>query len=75
MLVYHWLGIDDPDNADLGFSPTGRRTLNQFLFANVWYDVTPMFNVGFELSSWKTDYVRLAEGEVFRTEVAVRYSF
>jgi hypothetical protein len=68
-------GIDDPYNDDLGFSAAGRRSLNQFVFANLWYDVTSMFNVGFELSLWKTDYVVLSDGEAVRFETAVRYSF
>jgi hypothetical protein len=68
-------GIDDPNNQDLGFTATGRRTLNQFLFANVWYDVTPLFDIGLEVSAWRTDYLGLADGESLRTEFAVRYSF
>ncbi len=68
-------GIDDPRNNDLGFAAAGRRTLNQFAFANVWYDITPLFDVGFELSLWHTDYVTLRDGEALRAEMAVRYSF
>lgn len=68
-------GIDDPYNADLGFSPAGRRSLNEFLFTNLWLDVTSMFRVGLEFSLWKTKYVELADGQALRVEMAVLYAF
>ena len=45
-------GVDDPDDAD---SLVG-RTYNQFIFANVTYDVTKNLLTGFEVTSWKTLY-------------------
>jgi hypothetical protein len=43
-------GIDDPIDADI----TSGRTYNAFLFANLSYDVTSKFLVGFEFTSWRT---------------------
>jgi hypothetical protein len=45
-------GVDDPNDKD---SLLG-RTYNQFLFANITYDVTEKLLTGFEVTSWKTLY-------------------
>jgi len=42
--------IDDPIDSDI----TKGRTYNAFMFANLSYDVTPKFLVGFEFTSWRT---------------------
>jgi len=42
--------IDDPVDADI----TSGRIYNAFLFANVSYDVTKKFMLGFEFTSWRT---------------------
>jgi hypothetical protein len=42
--------IDDPIDADI----TSGRIYNAFLFANLTYDVTSKFLVGFEFTSWRT---------------------
>ena len=42
--------IDDPIDADI----TSGRIYNAFLFANLTYDVTSKFFVGFEFTSWRT---------------------
>ena len=73
--VHTGCGIDDPDNNDLGFAPDGRRSQNQFFFANTWLDITPKFDVGGELSWWKTQFIGLEKGEAVRAEVAFRYNF
>lgn len=65
-------GIDDPYNSDLS---SGRRSLNQFFFANLIWDVTSMFDVGLEVSRWETKYVGLSDGEAVRIETVMRYSF
>lgn len=51
-------GIDDPNNND---SLLG-RTRNQFLFANVMFDITDNLRTGFEVSYWSTTYHELREG-------------
>jgi hypothetical protein len=45
--------IDDPLNQDV----TSGRVYNAFAFANVSYDVTAKFLVGFEYTSWRTLWV------------------
>ncbi len=42
--------IDDPIDSDI----TSGRTYNAFIFANLTYDVTSKFLVGFEFTSWRT---------------------
>jgi len=42
--------IDDPVDSDI----TSGRTYNSFIFANVSYDVTKKFMLGFEFTSWRT---------------------
>jgi hypothetical protein len=64
----HWgEGIDDPVNRDLS---TGQISKNQTTFANLIWDVTKQFRVGFEVSWKKTDYValRFNEGVGFLTQ-------
>jgi len=45
-------GLDDPNNNDSLFG----RTYNQFMFANVTFDVTEKLDTGIEVTSWKTLY-------------------
>jgi len=47
-------GIDDPRDSDLS---AGQRSRNQFYFGNLVWDVTERFQLGFEVSHWKTDYI------------------
>lgn len=65
-------GIDDPRDSDLS---AGRRSKNQFWFANAVYDVTELFSVGLEASHWKTRFVGLADGEAVRIETVMKYRF
>lgn len=65
-------GIDDPDNSDLS---AGRRSLNRFFFTNLIWNVTSMFEVGLEVSQWKTKYVGLSDGDAVRIESVMRYRF
>lgn len=46
-------GIDNPQNSDIA---PGGRTYNQFLFANMFFDVTKKLIFGFEVSNWNTYY-------------------
>jgi hypothetical protein len=70
--------IDDPIDRDMFF---GRR-YNQFIFANVSYDVTKQLNVGLEVSSWKTLFLERRPGltasrpgESVRFEFVAKYGF
>ena len=69
-------GIDDPRNADLSLA-SGGRSRNEFVFANIMWDVTRNFQVAFEYSHWDTDYINPllpdAEANVFHTRL--QYSF
>lgn len=65
-------GIDDPRDSDLS---VGRRSQNHFWFANIVHDITDLFSVGFEVSYWKTKFVRLADGEAVRVETVMKYRF
>lgn len=64
--------IDDPRNEDI--APVG-RALNQVLFINAVYDITPLFDVGIEVSRWKTNYIGLRDAESVRVETVMRYRF
>ena len=63
--------LDDPRNSDL----TRGRTYNQSYFVNWTYDVTDMLNLGFEITSWKTNWVNLRPGDSVRFRVSGRYNF
>ena len=53
MTAHAGYGIDDPRDSDLS---AGQRSRNQFCFGNIIWDVTKRFQLGFEVSHWKTDY-------------------
>lgn len=65
-------GIDDPLNRDVHF---GGRLYNDFIYANVFYDLTQKFLVGFEYKHFKTHYQGRADGEADHFEIAARYNF
>lgn len=65
-------GIDDPRDQDV---PANGRTYNDFLFANIVWDLTKQFNIGVEFTSWDTHYRDLSPGESERFEFVVRYGF
>ena len=56
-------GRDDPYNRDLSFT---QRSLNEMGFGNVFYRITPRLRVALELSRWRTRWVGLPTGSVFR---------
>ncbi|MBN1912512.1 MAG: hypothetical protein JW818_22510 [Pirellulales bacterium] len=66
-------GADDPNDNDL--VTAGSRTLNQFYFVNLMYDVTKQFRLGFEVSNLKTTYNTLRPGNSVRFEWMARYAF
>lgn len=53
-------GLDDPNDRDFLFG----RTYNQFIFANLFYDVTHGLTTGLEVSFWKTLYQETRAGQV-----------
>ena len=65
-------GIDDPLNRSLS---AGRRLRNEFWFANVFWDVTPLFTIGAEVSYWRTTYAGLSDAESVRIETSMQYRF
>lgn len=80
-LYYHWTcrlhshvayGLDDPFDQDIA---AGGRTYNQFYFANIMYDVTKKFRLGFEVGQLKTVYNGPAAGNATRFELMARYGF
>lgn len=70
-------GRDDPDNRDL-FPPIGleaSRSLNEMAFGNFMYNITPRLIFGLEFAGWRTHWVGLPTGRVFRVEPAVIFIF
>jgi hypothetical protein len=65
--------LDDPTDSDVS-GATG-RIYNQAIFGNVMYDVTKQFQLGLEVSSWRTLYVGELPGESVRTEFMAKYGF
>lgn len=64
--------IDSPDNGDLG--PSG-RSQNMSVFGNTFYSINEALMLGLELSYWETQYLNLDEGDSFRIQGSVMYSF
>src|SRR5215813_3294085 len=65
-------GRDDPFNRDLAL---GQRSLNVSGFANFYYRLTPRLWLATEFSRWRTNWVGLPAGRVFRVEPAVLFFF
>jgi hypothetical protein len=65
-------GVDNPDDDDLA---PAQRTRNEVIFANLIWDVTAQFQVGFEVSHWDTDYVLLPDNDamVYHTRVQLKF--
>lgn len=66
---YHWsihskshlgCGLDHPENNDSLFG----RTHNQFLFANISYDISKHLTTGFEVTRWMTHYQDQRFGQI-----------
>ncbi len=66
-------GLDDPQDSHV--TSGGGRIYNQMFFANLIYDVTPKFKLGFEAQSWKTLYSSKRPGESVRLEFMAKYGF
>ena len=73
-------GLDDPLNSDFAHSPnpaapSPARNYNTFTFANLTYDLTAKFLVGFEFSYWQTHYVDQTPGYSAHCDFVAKYSF
>ncbi|MBN2296729.1 MAG: bZIP transcription factor [Pirellulales bacterium] len=80
-LYYYWTyrlhshfayGVDDPFDQDI---PANGRLYNQFYYANIMFDATKQFQLGFEVGQLKTLYNGLDEGNSTRLEFMARYAF
>jgi hypothetical protein len=69
----HWgAGIDDPTDRDLADAQISQ---NVTAFANLIWDVTHQFRIGFELTWRKTDYIQLRDNDGFGIHTQVQWSF
>jgi hypothetical protein len=66
-------GLDDPLNSDV--TAAHGRTYNQFIFGNLFVDVTKKLILGFEVTSWKTFYKAQLPGEAVAFEFSGQYGF
>jgi len=65
--------IDDPFDSDI--TSASGRVYNSAYYTNLIYDVTKQFQLGVEISSWKTLYKAQEPGEAFRIEFMGKYGF
>ena len=65
--------IDDPFDQDLHVAT--ERAYNHIIFANTVYDITKLFTVGLEVSTWKTLYQAESPGDLVHLEIQIRYGF
>lgn len=69
----HWgAGFDDPIDRDLA---TAQIAQNRTFFANLIWDVTRQFRVGFEFTWRKTDYVRLPDNDGVGLHTQLQWAF
>jgi hypothetical protein len=69
----HWgAGIDNPTDVDLGFAQISR---NETAFANLIWDATQQFRLGFELTYRDTAYAGLPENHGMGFHTQVQFSF
>ena len=64
--------IDDPLNQDLS---AGNRCYNQSIYLNAIYNLNKDFEIGMEVSRWKTGYLGSSMPELTRLEWMARYKF
>ncbi|MEN6557873.1 MAG: hypothetical protein ABFC54_06810, partial [Thermoguttaceae bacterium] len=65
--------VDDPNDHDIHYY--AGKTYNQFYYGNMIFDVTKNFQVGLEVSSWRTLYRDQLPGDSVRTEFVAKYGF
>jgi hypothetical protein len=69
----HWgLGADDPLDRDLSRT---QIAYNKTLFANLIWDVTQSFRLGFELTYRKTNYIALPDNDGVGMQWQIKWSF
>ncbi len=68
-------GIDNPNDDDLKTLTTNPRLRNQTIFASVVNKITPSLILGFQLSTWKTDYKDTGESNALRAQSSLTYKF
>lgn len=64
--------IDDPLNQDLA---ADQRSFNQSIYLNAIYTLTKDFELGMEVSQWKTGYIGDATYDLARLQWMARYKF
>ena len=64
--------FDDPCDEDL---LNGARSKNLTVFANIYYDLIQNFLIGFEFSSWTTEYKNMDTASALRGQLAFLYKF
>jgi hypothetical protein len=65
--------IDDPRNADL---TAGLASRNEFVYGNIFWDVTRAIEVGFEVSHWETAYMAPLQDNdsmIYHTRVRIKF--
>jgi hypothetical protein len=65
--------IDNPRDSDL---TAGLASRNEFVFGNIFWDLTSSFEVGFEVSHWKTAYVAPLQDNdsmIYHTRVRIKF--
>jgi hypothetical protein len=65
-------GVDGVDRSDV---KTGDRLRNRSIFGNVIYSVDKNAEIGFELSSWQTDYKGPGDADSLRAQTSLIYKF
>lgn len=65
-------GVDGVDRSDV---KTGDRLRNRSIFGNVIYSVDRNAEIGFELSSWQTDYKGQCDADSLRAQTSLIYKF
>jgi hypothetical protein len=64
--------VDDPCDCDLN---DGSRSKNTTIFANIYHDILQGFLIGFEVSSWTTEYLNMDTASALRGQLAFLYKF
>jgi hypothetical protein len=68
-------GVDNVEDANLGAIVS--RKLNQVIYGNVFYELSPELSLAGELAWWRTEYRLLTEQDAspFRLEFAIIYKW
>ncbi len=70
------LGMDDVERGNVNASSTNPgRTLNQSVFANMFYSLNKNTEWAVELSHWRTEYRGTGNGDSLRAQTSLIYKF